>query len=132
MQLLSRKGITSDMSWEDTMRVIMPDPEYSQRGGIRHVTDKKALFSKYQEQRKQEEMKERAERKEVTKAEFLKGLKECELIHGFSNFNRIKELAIARKWCWWLDFEDVDKRMFFELHVDDLRKKEKVELMPPP
>lgn len=83
MALLDRYDISSAESWESALKKIIKDPEYS---CIRHVSDKKKVFLRYQEKKKTFEEKRFVVTKQTTVETFRRSLREFARIYSFTKY----------------------------------------------
>jgi pre-mRNA-processing factor 40 len=83
MALLDRFDISSTESWESALKKIIKEIDYA---CIRHVSDKKRLFLKYQEKRKGLELQRQQDARVQAVQTFTESLKKQKRIYFFSKY----------------------------------------------
>lgn len=75
-ELLAAKGVASDWSWEQTMKLIINDKRYA---ALKSLGEKKQCFNEYLQQRKKGEKEEERQRLKQAK-EVGAGRMHCQLV----------------------------------------------------
>ena len=118
--LLREKNVPSNVSWEQALRLISPDPRYAQ---LRQLNEKKQAFNAYKVQRQKEEKEEERRRLKQSKEDLEKYLMNCEHMNSTVKYSKAEK--IFSHLAVWLSVSDRDRRDLFQDVVVMLEKKEK-------
>ncbi|PRW33660.1 pre-mRNA-processing 40A isoform A [Chlorella sorokiniana] len=122
-QLLSDAGVSSGMSWEESMRLIVGDRRY---GALKTLGEKKTAFNEYVQARKKEEAEEARQRRMKAKEGFYALLDGCAELRGGGRpkFSRARDLLEldAR---WQAVDSSKEREELFEDWVEEKEKEEK-------
>lgn len=88
-ELLTSKGVGSDWSWENAMRLIINDRRYK---ALKSLGEKKQCFNEYLQQRKKFEKEEERMKIKKSKEDFETMLDESKAITRNMRFSQVKEL----------------------------------------
>ncbi|KAL4420342.1 hypothetical protein ABPG77_006149 [Micractinium sp. CCAP 211/92] len=122
-QLLLDAGVSSGMSWEESMRLIVGDRRY---GALKSLGEKKSAFNEYVQQRKKEEAEEARQRRMQAKEGFYALLDECEELKAASRpkFSKARDLLELEP-RWQAVDSSKEREELFEDWLDEKEKKEK-------
>ncbi|KAL4419958.1 hypothetical protein ABPG75_007056 [Micractinium tetrahymenae] len=122
-QLLSDAGVSSGMSWEESMRLIVGDRRY---GALKSLGEKKGAFNEFVQQRKKEEAEEARQRRMQAKEGFYALLDECQELKAASRpkFSKARDLLELEP-RWQAVDSNKEREELFEDWLDEKEKKEK-------
>lgn len=121
--LLRKSGITSDCTWESTLRVIINDPLYST--SLKSVSEKKEAFAKYLLLQKEREktLSEKAEQEK--RNAFKVFLARTPQIHLASRWRSVIPL-ICKESSYLAISSDREREILFEETLDKLREEKRM------
>jgi pre-mRNA-processing factor 40 len=119
-ELLKEKGVPSNASWDNALRLIQSDPRYSQ---LQHLNEKKQAFNAYKVQRQKEEKEEERRRLKQSKEDLEKFLLNCEHMNSTIKFQKAEKMFSHLQV--WLNVPERDRRELYNDAVIMLEKKEK-------
>ncbi|VVC43795.1 Hypothetical protein CINCED_3A020008 [Cinara cedri] len=119
-ELLKKKNIPSNASWEQTVKIISRDPIYLQ---VKKLNEKRQLFNAYKTQRQKDEKDEHRLKAKKAKEDLEKFLMKNEDMTSKTKYYRLEEryehLDI------WRNVSDIDRRDVYDDVVFNLAKREK-------
>ncbi|KDN40517.1 hypothetical protein K437DRAFT_238815 [Tilletiaria anomala UBC 951] len=118
ISLLRQKGVTSEWTWEQTMRTIVTEPLYK---ALKSLSERKAAFNKYIEMLRAKEREEQTIRRGKAAEAWKK------LFAG--KFKSHNSFETARKWFgntqeWALSKDEAEARVVFESIIHEMRDAE--------
>ncbi|BDA45679.1 probable pre-mRNA-processing protein 40A [Coccomyxa sp. Obi] len=118
-ELLASVQVSSEWSWEQTMRLIISDPRYS---ALKSLGEKKACFNEYQQQRKNEEIAEKRQRLKKAREDFTTMLEEAPDLRASTRYSAAQ--AVLEDDPRWKAVQREEREL---LYADFIKEKEKKE-----
>ncbi|KFD50828.1 hypothetical protein M513_08266 [Trichuris suis] len=122
--LLRDKKISSNASWEQTMKLIQNDPRYRV---LKKLHDKKQVFNSYKNQRARDEKEEIRQRTRKAKEDLENWLQNHEQVTSVTRYRKLELLFKDEKI--WNAVPDSERREIFKDVMYYLEKKERVTLL---
>ncbi|PGH15550.1 hypothetical protein AJ79_02332 [Helicocarpus griseus UAMH5409] len=119
MKLLRRSNVQPDWSWEQTLRVIIKDPQYR---ALRDPRDRKAAFEKYAVEVRMQEKDRAKERLAKLRADFGTMLRSHPEIKHYSRWKTIRPI-IEGETIFRSTSDENERRQLFEEYVVELKKE---------
>ncbi|XP_050432736.1 pre-mRNA-processing factor 40 homolog B [Adelges cooleyi] len=120
--LLKRKNIPSNASWDQTVKIISRDPLYPQ---VKKLNEKRQLFNAYKTQKQKDEKDEHRLKAKKAKEDLEKFLMKNEDVTSKTKYYRLEEkyehLDI------WRNVSEIDRRDVYDDVMFNLAKREKEE-----
>ncbi|XP_062594928.1 pre-mRNA-processing factor 40 homolog B-like [Saccostrea cucullata] len=120
--LLKEKGVSSNASWEQALKLIVNDPRY---GALRQLNERKQAFNEYKTKRAKEEKEEQRLRAKHAKEDLEHFLLHAEKMNSSVKYWKADDLFGDQDV--WRRVDDRDRREIFDDVVHMLAKKEKEE-----
>uniref|UniRef100_A0A5S6QKE0 WW domain-containing protein n=1 Tax=Trichuris muris TaxID=70415 RepID=A0A5S6QKE0_TRIMR len=120
--LLRDKKISSNASWEQTMKLIQNDPRYRV---LKKLHDKKQVFNSYKNQRARDEKEELRQRTKKAKEDLENWLQNHEQVTSVTRYRKLELLFKDEKI--WNAVPDAERREIFKDVMYYLEKKEREE-----
>uniref|UniRef100_A0A2H8TYT3 Pre-mRNA-processing factor 40 B n=1 Tax=Melanaphis sacchari TaxID=742174 RepID=A0A2H8TYT3_9HEMI len=121
-ELLKKKNIPSNASWDQTVKVISRDPLYPQ---VKKLNEKRQLFNAYKTQKQKDEKDEHRLKAKKAKEDLEKFLMKNEDVTSKTKYYRLEEkyehLDI------WRNVSEIDRRDVYDDVMFNLAKREKDE-----
>ncbi|CAI6348543.1 unnamed protein product [Macrosiphum euphorbiae] len=121
-ELLKKKNIPSNASWDQTVKVISRDPLYPQ---VKKLNEKRQLFNAYKTQRQKDEKDEHRLKAKKAKEDLEKFFMKNEDVTSKTKYYRLEEkfehLDI------WRNVSEIDRRDVYDDVMFNLAKREKEE-----
>ncbi|KAJ5741489.1 Formin binding protein (FNB3) [Penicillium manginii] len=118
MKMLKRHNVQPDWTWEQTMRVVIKDPQYR---SLKDPRDRKAAFEKYAVEVRMQEKDRAKERFAKLRADFNTMLKRHPEIKHYSRWKTIRPI-IEGETTFRATNEENERRQLFEEYVVELKK----------
>ncbi|KAJ5379193.1 hypothetical protein N7509_012312 [Penicillium cosmopolitanum] len=118
MKMLKRHNAQPDWTWEQTMRVVIKDPQYR---SLKDPRDRKAAFEKYAVEVRMQEKDRAKERFAKLRADFNTMLKRHPEIKHYSRWKTIRPI-IEGETTFRATNDENERRQLFEEYVIELKK----------
>ncbi|KAJ5995389.1 hypothetical protein N7481_002366 [Penicillium waksmanii] len=118
MKMLKRHNAQPDWTWEQTMRVVIKDPQYR---SLKDPRDRKAAFEKYAVEVRMQEKDRAKERFAKLRADFNTMLKRHPEIKHYSRWKTIRPI-IEGETTFRATNDENERRQLFEEYVTELKK----------
>lgn len=119
MKLLRRSNVQPEWTWEQTMRLIIKDPQYR---SLRDPRERKAAFEKYALEVRMQEKDRAKERLAKLRADFGTMLRSHPEIKHFSRWKTIRPI-IEGETIFRSTSDENERRQLFEEYVIELKKE---------
>jgi len=120
-KLLRRSGVQPDWSWEQTLRVIVKDPQFR---AIKDPRERKAAFEKYCQDVIAQDKERAKERLTKLRADFATMLKSHPEIKHYTRWRTARPI-IEGETIFRSTNDENERRQFFEEYIADLKKAHK-------
>ncbi|ESN94438.1 hypothetical protein HELRODRAFT_107767 [Helobdella robusta] len=118
--LLKEKGVSSQCTWEQAMKMIINDPHYS---ALKHLNEKKQAFNAYKTQRAKEEKEEHRLKLKQAKEDLEKFLMSSDTINSSVKYRKAE--ALLGDLDVWKNVQERERREIYDDIMHQLEKKEK-------
>lgn len=78
-ELLREKGVSSNSTWEQALKLILSDPRYM---ALKHLNEKKQAFNAYKVQKLKEEKEDERKKMKQAKEDLENFLQKCEHLNS--------------------------------------------------
>ncbi|KAG8452347.1 hypothetical protein GDO86_004232 [Hymenochirus boettgeri] len=119
-ELLKDKGVTSNASWEQAMKMIINDPRYS---ALPKLSEKKQAFNAYKAQREKEEKEETRLRAKEAKEKLQRFLEQHEKMTSTTRYRKAEQMFGDQEV--WSVVPERERKEIYEDVLFFLSKKEK-------
>ncbi|XP_063808843.1 pre-mRNA-processing factor 40 homolog B isoform X11 [Pseudophryne corroboree] len=119
--LLKEKGVPSNASWEQAMKMIINDPRYS---ALPKLSEKKQAFNAYKSQREKEEKEETRLRAKEAKEKLQRFLEQHERMTSATRYRKAEQMFGEQEV--WSVVPERDRKEIYDDVLFFLAKKEKV------
>ncbi|XP_073519918.1 pre-mRNA-processing factor 40 homolog B isoform X2 [Phyllobates terribilis] len=118
--LLKDKGVSSNASWEQAMKMIINDPRYST---LTKLSEKKQAFNAYKSQREKEEKEETRLRAKEAKEKLQSFLEQHEKMTSTTRYRKAEQMFVDQEV--WSVVPERDRKEIYDDVLFFLAKKEK-------
>ncbi|XP_065071818.1 pre-mRNA-processing factor 40 homolog B-like [Rhopilema esculentum] len=118
--LLKEKGVPSNASWENAMKMIVTDPRYT---ALTKLNEKKQVFNTYKQQRANEEREEHRMKLKQAKEDLRHFLETHPKMHSWTRWRKASEMFDGEEI--WNAVNEREKRDIYDDVIFYLAKKEK-------
>ncbi|XP_040197153.1 pre-mRNA-processing factor 40 homolog B isoform X5 [Rana temporaria] len=119
-ELLKDKGVLSNASWEQAMKLIINDPRYS---ALPKLSEKKQAFNAYKSQREKEEKEEARLRAKEAKERLQHFLEQHDKMTSITRYRKAEQMFGDQEE--WSDVPERDRKEIYDDVLFFLAKKEK-------
>ncbi|KAM8977512.1 LOW QUALITY PROTEIN: pre-mRNA-processing factor 40 homolog B [Pelodytes ibericus] len=119
-ELLKDKGVPSNASWEQAMKMIINDPRYS---ALPKLSEKKQAFNAYKAQREKEEKEEARLRAKEAKEKLQRFLEQHEKMTSLTRYRKAEQMFGEQEV--WAVVPERDRKEIYDDVLFFLSKKEK-------
>lgn len=117
-KVLKRSGITPDSLWDDSLKVIIKDPEYR---ALKDPKDRRAAFERFKVESRQQEQDRERERLTKLRQDFAKMLRSHPEIKHYTRWRTARPIiegeAIFRS-----ASDDAERRQLFDEYISGLKR----------
>ncbi|DBB01103.1 TPA: hypothetical protein ACH3X1_000995 [Trebouxia sp. C0004] len=121
-ELLAAKGVASDWSWEQTMKLIINDKRYA---ALKSLGEKKQCFNEYLQQRKKGEKEEERQRLKRAKEDYEAMLEESKDLKPGFRYSQARTLFEDDPR--WKAIASVDREEMFVEHMKERDRRKRAE-----
>ncbi|KAL0047243.1 hypothetical protein WJX82_010442 [Trebouxia sp. C0006] len=121
-ELLAAKGVASDWSWEQTMKLIINDKRYA---ALKSLGEKKQCFNEYLQQRKKGEKEEERQRLKRAKEDYEAMLEESKDLKPGFRYSQARTLFEDDSR--WKAIASVDREEMFVEHMKERERRKRAE-----